>query len=286
MPAQSSPSKNKKKATSKSPAKKASGKKAEVKAAREQLLKELFEPNKEKVVEENPMEQKVEDLENSQSENAETVNVDMVAVEVSSDSEQPVVHDETPNNPHADAFEGDPNQESDDGRKKWILNLLIILFGAVLVVLLYFYLQSLRLGHPPQKPAVPTVSETQVKPTVTPIEVTLTKKDLAKYPIEVLNGSGIRGEAAKVQELLEGSDYVVSDIGNANNSKYEETVIQYGAKVPKEFVDMLYKELGKTYIVKKEGLDEESGLVTVIVGSLTSDSEKTTTKKATPTPEE
>jgi len=221
-------------------------------------------------------------------------------------SPEPVVHDETPDSEpgqitdtqkaHAEAFEGDPNQEQDDNKKKWLLNMLIILFGAVLIVLLYFYLQSLRLGQPPQSAVVPTVSEAPETPTVTPKSAALTVKDLAKYPIEILNGSGIRGEAAKVQEQLEAQDFVVSDIGNADASTYEETLIQYGSDVPKAYVDMLKKELEKIYVVKVEELDEESDAVTVVVGSLTSDSKtdvdadvtptKAAAKKATPTPEE
>lgn len=313
MAAKNSSSKGTKKTTSKTPAKKTPGKKAEVKAAREQLLKELFESKAGQTGEETPMEQKKqEDQENGEPKDTEVTSVEVVEVEVSSTPveeesspekleedpavSEPVVRDETSTSEpeqvtdtqkaHAESFAGDPNQEQDDSKKKWLLNMLIILFGAVLIVLLYFYLQSLRLGQPPQKGVVPTISKSPTKPTVTPKVAALTKKDLAKYPIEVLNGSGVRGEAAKVQEQLEAQEFVISDIGNADASTYEETLIQYGSDVPKAFVDMLKKELEKTHVVKVEELDEKTDAVTVIVGSLTSDSETEVDSDVTPTPEE
>lgn len=46
-------------------------------------------------------------------------------------------------------------------------------------------------------------------------------------PITVLNGSGIAGEAGKLQTLLEGEGFEVDGVGNADAFNYETTQVQY-----------------------------------------------------------
>ena len=51
--------------------------------------------------------------------------------------------------------------------------------------------------------------------------------DPSSFTVLVKNGSGIAGEAAYVQELLEAQGFVVTDIANADVSAYEETLVIY-----------------------------------------------------------
>lgn len=73
-------------------------------------------------------------------------------------------------------------------------------------------------------------------PSATPTSEVL---DASKYSIEVLNGSGILGEAAKAKGLLEQEKFIVSSIGNADQSNYQKTIIQAKKTVLKEFLDNL-----------------------------------------------
>ncbi len=90
-----------------------------------------------------------------------------------------------------------------------------------------------------------------------------------KYTIEVLNGSGISGEAARVKALLEKEGFIVSQVGNADESDNEETVIQVKSSVAKEWIDLLKTALGSSLVVSEPtSLDEEKTTdVVVIVGS-------------------
>lgn len=115
-------------------------------------------------------------------------------------------------------------------------------------------------------------SVTVAKPVITPTPTqTPTPKpvNLSEYKIKVLNGSGVSGEATKVQTLLEGEKFVVSSIGNGDNSDYEKTVIQTKITVPKEFSDKLKILLEKTYVLDADKtLDASSESdVSVIIGS-------------------
>ena len=93
--------------------------------------------------------------------------------------------------------------------------------------------------------------------------------DISKYKIEVLNGSGISGEAAKVNKQLETEKLTVSSIGNADSLSNQKTNIQAKKTVPKEFLEKLKSFLEKEYILDdiKELSDNEKSDVVVIVGN-------------------
>ncbi|MBI4080139.1 MAG: LytR C-terminal domain-containing protein, partial [Candidatus Levybacteria bacterium] len=88
-------------------------------------------------------------------------------------------------------------------------------------------------------------NETAVVPTEAP-SPTEKVLDLSLYSIRVLNGSGVSGQAAKVQQVLEDDKFTVASIGNAEKSDYTETVIQVKKTVSKEYIQKL-KDLLKDY---------------------------------------
>jgi hypothetical protein len=118
-----------------------------------------------------------------------------------------------------------------------------------------------------------------VLPSITP-KPTAVKVDKEAYEIQVLNGSGIEGEAASVQELLEDEGFKVGAIGNADNSDYTKTQILATEDVENEYTDELQKALEKRGPVEVEKAPStQTEKVVVIVGNLTTEEE------ATPTPE-
>lgn len=102
-------------------------------------------------------------------------------------------------------------------------------------------------------------------PTPTTAEV-----DRQAYEIEVLNGSGIAGEAASVQTLLEDAGFSVSEIGNAEAADFTDTQILAGEDVDDAFVDELEKALEERGPVEvEEAPSTQTQDVVVIVGSET-----------------
>lgn len=100
---------------------------------------------------------------------------------------------------------------------------------------------------------------------------TPTRTEISKgnYTIEVLNGSGISGEAARVKGILEKEGFTVSSTGNADKSDFEETTISAKSSVEKEWIDLLKTALGTSVVVSEPtSLDDtESADVIVTVGS-------------------
>lgn len=139
----------------------------------------------------------------------------------------------------------------------------ILLFVGILGGAFYMtYQQGIKAGENNIK--------SQVALTPTPPEATPTPKAVKAdaYEIKILNGSGIGGEAAKVQALLEKNNYKIESIGNSEDS-VEKTIIAAKSDVSKGWINDLRVVLGDTYEVSEpETLDESEDVdVIITVGS-------------------
>jgi hypothetical protein len=72
--------------------------------------------------------------------------------------------------------------------------------------------------------------------------------NLDSYKIQVLNGSGIAGEATKISTLLSENKLKVAKTGNATNYDYVKTEIQTKKRVPISVVDIIIKSFAKEYV--------------------------------------
>ncbi len=104
------------------------------------------------------------------------------------------------------------------------------------------------------------VSPTPV-PTVTAVP---DKIDVSEYEVEVLNGSGISGEAGRAKTILENGEFVVDSTGNADSYDFEETVISVNGDVPEEVITQLKEVLSEEYAVSDE-IEEDEEQETAIV---------------------
>ncbi len=159
---------------------------------------------------------------------------------------------------------------------------------AVIIVALvgaggYLYYQSNQ-----NRSAVPEENMVTVTPveeaTPTPEEV-----DREAYDIEVQNGSGIAGLAGQAQQFLEDAGFTVIDIGNADETDYEETVIYASEDVDEAWLDELKDVLGEEYDVQSqvEELDMETDAdVVVIIGSNDASGESMSEEEPTAAPTE
>lgn len=109
-------------------------------------------------------------------------------------------------------------------------------------------------------------SATSSAATATP----MAKLDLTKYPINVMNGSGISEQAGVVKNLLTTAGFSVSGIGNASSYDFTKTVIKAKADVPAAFLSQLSTTLSKEYVLDSNQTlpSTSSGEVEVIVGSM------------------
>lgn len=151
----------------------------------------------------------------------------------------------------------------------WIILPGIMLLGLLMggIVAYYSGLNKLKSSE------TATTKNTTPQPIITvessPSASPVSKIDLTKYKIKVLNGSGIKGEAGKAEDLLEKAGFVVQTTGNAKTYDYQKTIIQAKTGVEENFLASLKKTLSQTYkLDKNETLkDSETSSVVVIVGT-------------------
>jgi hypothetical protein len=139
----------------------------------------------------------------------------------------------------------------------------IFLLGALLGGII-FYQHGISGGTP--KSATPsTYDNLTASPSPSP-DVT---PDLTKYPINVMNGSGISGQAGVVKNLLTTAGFTVSATGNASSYDFTKTVIKAKVDVPTAFLTQLSTALSKSYVLDtNQSLATSSAdVVQVIVGS-------------------
>jgi hypothetical protein len=84
-------------------------------------------------------------------------------------------------------------------------------------------------------------------PTATPVPPTPTPVDRSPISIQILNGSGVSGAAAKTAETLEGLGYTIADTGNADNANYETTEIYTTPDFPDELTATFLTDLKDEY---------------------------------------
>ncbi len=117
---------------------------------------------------------------------------------------------------------------------------------------------------PTDTPA-PSVSPTAEagKPTVTPTTKAInpvdsaTGLDRSTLSVEVQNGSGVTGAAAKAADILTGFGYKITSKGNANNENYVNATIQVKS-AKSNFLALLKKDLGFSYTVGSSSADLDS----------------------------
>ncbi|OGK19196.1 hypothetical protein A3D80_02295 [Candidatus Roizmanbacteria bacterium RIFCSPHIGHO2_02_FULL_40_13b] len=147
-----------------------------------------------------------------------------------------------------------------EDNRKWIVIIVIVLLIGVGVAGFMFFRGSSK-GTASLSPSPSLFVE---EPTVTP-EQTVNKADIK---IKILNGSGVVGEAGKVQKILEGADFTVESTGNADNYDYKTTEIQAKETVSSTITDELTELLQADYTVSTSLLDsEETEDIIIIVGS-------------------
>jgi len=157
----------------------------------------------------------------------------------------------------------------------YVVIFLVILVGFFLIRNLFFG-SSKQKEEPSVTPApteyqfptdtpAPSVSPTEetgestVTPTakaVNPVDA-LTKLDRSTLSVEVQNGSGVTGAAAKGSDVLKSFGYKVSSVGNADHDNYANVTIQVKS-TKANFLALLKKDLGFSYTVGSTSADLSS----------------------------
>lgn len=95
----------------------------------------------------------------------------------------------------------------------------------------------------------------------------ITEVDLADYTVQVLNGSGIAGEAGKVKDLLEAEGFDEIETDNASSYDYTDTEVSLKEDTPKQVFEAIKSALDVYTVIEGNILTEDAKYdVVVIVG--------------------
>ena len=149
--------------------------------------------------------------------------------------------------------------------KKTIILLLILIVAINLVIVslwIYknYFLRKNSSNNPAENTLIQDSSPIQEpSPTGEP-ELTEKPTDVSGYRIQILNGSGIEGEAASVLETLTFEGFTNIDTGNAESSDFSQTEIMIKEGVPQEVYDKIDKALNSDYdvILSEDFLEVDS----------------------------
>src|SRR3989344_3596508 len=146
------------------------------------------------------------------------------------------------------------------GKKKADKKVFVITPFLIIVVSLgaFLFFRSKKSTSPEEPTPTPSSFEETSLPTATPTPKVVNKKE---FEIEILNGTGISGEAVFLKNKLEELGYSSVKVGNAEDQDNEITEIFFGKNVPSEVSDEVTGKLKGIYkeVVSKikslEGMD-------------------------------
>lgn len=87
----------------------------------------------------------------------------------------------------------------------------------------------------------PTTQVTSASPEVSP------EIEKSAIKIQVLNGSGVAGQASKIKDQLTAIDFTNIQIGNTEGPTSNATIVVFSNRVPKEYKDAILAELKKSF---------------------------------------
>jgi len=150
---------------------------------------------------------------------------------------------------------------------------ILLLFGVLIGGVFYYKSNVEDADTENEEETSETTTVSSPTPTQTPApeeEEEESELDLSKYSSNVLNGSGIAGEAGKVAKLLEDAGFSSPTAGNAGSYDYTTTIISLKENVPDEVYEKIKESLETDYMVEKsdEKLSEDSDYdIKITVGS-------------------
>jgi len=147
-------------------------------------------------------------------------------------------------------------------RRKKVNKKLIVVVAIVILVLVtagYFMTREEEFVLSPEVTPTPT-EQVSSTPTQEPV-------DKSEIGIEVLNGTGIAGEAAFLQNKLEGLEFEDIDVGNAAAEDYENTEVVFSSEVAEVVKNEVLDTLGDIYMkVESKSGELEEYDIQIIIG--------------------
>ena len=154
------------------------------------------------------------------------------------------------------------------GKKIFMMFLIALIIGAISVSA-YFFIQAQNpkstTTTPPEVPASPQEETPAEEEPAATDEAALEETEeqtetsqISALTVEILNGSGIAGQAGAVEELLADTGLENFDTGNADSFDFEETTVQMKEAVPASVFKSITDALSIYTVVEGDALDPDA----------------------------
>ena len=173
----------------------------------------------------------------------------------------------------------DEESEEGGGKKKvFVIVFILAIISGIVAGGIYYYQTNITKSDVDTGVAIKEEETAVVEETATE-EVTQESTesaeiDYSQITVNILNGSGIPGEAGRVSDLLSELEFSTPDTANADSYDYVETVVSSKEDVDESVIDSVTEILGATYMIEvsDENLDSDYDYdIEITVGSKKAD---------------
>ncbi len=145
-------------------------------------------------------------------------------------------------------FPGTNQVQQPQSSKNWKWLLVLILFLVVIGGVTFFVFKSSRSATSLEESPTPDTSLTNfATPDPTPSPSSTPAADKSTIKIEVLNGTGIAGEAGLLSDALKDLGYTSVTTGNASNQNATETVVMFSPTIDQAVITEITGKLKELY---------------------------------------
>ncbi|MFH2019259.1 MAG: LytR C-terminal domain-containing protein [bacterium] len=132
---------------------------------------------------------------------------------------------------------------------------LLLIIGGALVLILIIYGVIVLVGRQTSTTTSseePSPSPTEIIiATPTPEPSPASSAELAVFKLQILNGSGVPGEAGAVNTILESEGFDTAETDNAENYNYTDTIVQFKAGISDSVYTSIEMALSGKYTLRK-----------------------------------
>lgn len=159
-----------------------------------------------------------------------------------------------------------PETEEKPSKTKFLLIIFVVAIIGLIIGGVFYYRSKVNKPKTTDQPEPSPVAEITPTPTEEPSAEEI---DFSEYTVSILNGSGIPGEAGKVEKLIADLGFESIETGNAESYDYEATELSAKKDLPDAVISEIENLLGDSYEIERAGtsLAEDSTYdVIIIVG--------------------
>ena len=164
------------------------------------------------------------------------------------------------------------DQEGSKSFAKNNKNILLIVFAVLIIIvgISFVFIKQKKQAVSPKKVA----EITQVSPILTPAEESTTAAEIEEISknalkIQILNGTGIAGQAQNLADLLSADNFINISLGNSENKQDTSTTVSFKENVAETIRSSLVQKLEEIFeTVQVENLQESAFDIEITTGKL------------------